>query len=107
MLGIEHRDWFILPLLLSTPTMHFSLDRKGNRYSASDSDILIFTRSYRSALLITTPTPSLVKTILRLGDFAVLHEVTKMAFVVDITFFDESPNFDFEKSRKSSPDYTL
>ena len=36
-----------------------------------------------------------------------MHEVTKVAFLVDITFFDESPNFDFEKSGKSSPDYTL
>ena len=26
--GIEHCDWFILPLLLATPTMQFSLDRK-------------------------------------------------------------------------------
>ena len=69
MLGIEHCDWFILPLLLPTPTMKFSLDRKRrshkrNRYSAPDSNSLIFTRSYRSALLTTTPTatPSLVKT---------------------------------------------
>ena len=51
----------------STSASEFSLDRKRrshnwNRYSASDSDSLIFTRSYRSALLITTPTPSLVKT---------------------------------------------
>ena len=68
MLGIEHFDWVILPLLLPTPTMQFSVDHnrlshKRNRCSASDSDILIFTRSYGSALLITTPTPtpSLVK----------------------------------------------
>ena len=26
--GIEHCDWFILPLLLATPTMQFSLDRE-------------------------------------------------------------------------------
>ena len=26
--GIEHCHWFILPLLLATPTMQFSLDRK-------------------------------------------------------------------------------
>ena len=70
MLGMEHCDWFILQLLLPTPTMQFSLDRKRrsqmwNRYSASDSD-LIFIRSYHSAFLITTPTPtqSLVKTSL-------------------------------------------
>ena len=69
--GIEHCDWFILPPLLATPTMQFSLDRKRRshqraRYSASDSVGLIFTRSYRSSLLITTPTttPSLVKTSL-------------------------------------------
>jgi len=69
--GIKHCDWFILPLLLVTPTMQFSLGRKRrshkrNRCSASDSIGLIFTRSYRSTLLITTPTttPSLVKTSL-------------------------------------------
>ena len=69
MLGIKHCDWFILPLLLPTPTIQFSLDHKRpsykrNRCSASDSDSLIFTRSYLSALLITTPTPSQVKTSL-------------------------------------------
>ena len=70
--GIEHCHWFILPLLLATPTMQFSLDRKQRRHkqnqcSASDSVGLIFTRSYRSTLLITTPTttPSLVKTSLK------------------------------------------
>ena len=69
--GIEHCHWFILPLLLATPTMQFSLDRKRRRHkqnecSASDSVGLIFTRSYRSTLQITTPTttPSLVKTSL-------------------------------------------
>ena len=69
--GIEHCHWFILPLLLATPTMQFSLDRKQrghkqNHCSASDYVGLIFTRSYRSILLITTPitTPSLVKTSL-------------------------------------------
>ena len=41
--------------------MQFSLDRKQRRHkqnqcSASDSFRLIFTRSYRSTLLITTPT---------------------------------------------------
>ena len=66
MLGIEHCDWFILPLMLPTPTMEFSLDHKRrthkrNRCSASDFDSLIFTRSYQ----ITTPTPSLVKTSLK------------------------------------------
>jgi len=52
--------------------MQFSLDRKRrslkqNRCSASDFVGLIFTRSYRSTFLITTPTttPSLVKTALR------------------------------------------
>ena len=69
--GIEHCHWLILPLVLATPTMQFSLVRKQrrhkqNRCSASDSVGLIFTRSYRSTLLITTPTttPSLVKTSL-------------------------------------------
>ena len=69
--GIEHCHWFILPLVLATPTMQFSLDRKRrshkqNQCSASDSVGLIFTRSYRFTLLITTPTmtPSLVKTSL-------------------------------------------
>ena len=72
--GIEHCHWFILPLLLATPTMQFSLDRKRrshnqNQCSASDSVGLIFTRSYRFTLLITTPTMtlSLVKTSLNHG----------------------------------------
>ena len=70
--GIEHCHWFILPLLLATPTIQFLLDRerrshKQNQCSASDSVGFIFTRSYRSTLLITTPTttPSLVKTSLK------------------------------------------
>ena len=57
--------------------MQFSLDRKRrshkqNQCSASDSVGLIFTRSYRSTLLITTPTttPSLVKTSLYMALFA-------------------------------------
>ena len=52
--------------------MQFSLDRnrrrhKQNQCSASDSVDLFFTTSYRSTLLITTPTttPSLVKTSLK------------------------------------------
>ena len=68
---IEHCRWFILPLLLATPTMQFLLDRKQRRHkqnqcSASDSVGLIFTRWYRSTLLIMTPTTtlSLVKTSL-------------------------------------------
>ena len=40
--GSEHCHWFILPLLLATPTMQFSIDRKQRRHkhnqcSASDS----------------------------------------------------------------------
>ena len=69
--GIEDCDWLILLLLLPTLAMQFKLDRKRqshkrNRYSASNYDNFISTRSYRSALLITTPTPplSLVKTSL-------------------------------------------
>ena len=69
---IEHCDWFTLLLLLATPTMPLSLDRKRRSHkrmqrSASESIGLIFTRSHRSTLLITTPTttPSLVKTSLR------------------------------------------
>jgi len=70
--GIKQCDWSILPLLLATPTMQFSLDRKRrshkrNRCSASDSVGLISTRSHGSTLQITTPTttPSLVKTSLK------------------------------------------
>ena len=33
--GIEHCHWFILPLLLATPTMQFSLDRKQRRCCSS------------------------------------------------------------------------
>ena len=59
--GVEHCHWFILPLLLATPTIQFSLDHKRwshkqNPCSASDSISLIFTRSYHSTLLITTLT---------------------------------------------------
>ena len=59
--------------------MQFSLDRKGrshkqNQCSASDSVGLIFTRSYRFTLLITTPTttPSPVKAAFRLAMIGVL-----------------------------------
>ena len=84
--GIEHCHWFILPLLLATPTKQFSLDRKQRRHkqnqcSASDSVGLIFTRSYHSTLLITTPTttPSLVKTSLEKACATVfnMYHVTK------------------------------
>ena len=63
--GIEHCHWFILPLLLATPTMQ-RRRQKQNQCSASDSVGLVFTRSYRSTLLITTLTTtlSLVKTSL-------------------------------------------
>ena len=70
--GIKHCHWCILLLLLATPTMQFSLDHKQRRHkknqcSAPDSFGLIFTRSYCSTLLITTPTTtlSLVKTSLK------------------------------------------
>ena len=67
----NHKAWyqalecFILPLLLATPTMQFSLHRnqwsnKQNQCSASDSVGLIFTTSYRSALLSMTPTTTLL-----------------------------------------------
>ena len=57
---VEHCHWFIFSLLLATPTTQFSLDRKRRSHkqshcSASDSVGLIFTKSYRSTLLITTP----------------------------------------------------
>ena len=65
--------------------MQFSLDRKRrshkqNQCSASDSVGLIFTRSYRFTLLITTPTttPSLVKTSLK---ELVHHRSSQVAFV--------------------------
>ena len=63
--GIKQCHCFILPLLLATLTMQFSLDRKRRSHqqhqcSASDSVGLIFTRSYRSTLLITTPTTNFV-----------------------------------------------
>ena len=67
--GIEHCHWFILPLLLATRRMQFSLDHKRRSHKQNQSSAfvgLIFTRSYYSTLLITTPTttPSLVKTSL-------------------------------------------
>ena len=63
---------FILPPLLATPTMQFSLDHKRrshkqNHCPASNTVGLLFTRLYRSTLLITTPTTtlSLIKTSLK------------------------------------------
>ena len=68
---IEHCHWFILPLPLATSTMQFSLDHKRqsheqNQCFSSDYADLIFTRSYRSTLLIVAPTTTslLVKTSL-------------------------------------------
>ena len=88
-LGNKHCDWFILPFLLPTPAMWFSLDgkrrchkqsqkwRKWKRswffrlwfccsyYPAYESDFL-FLLSHKHPLRpsLTTPTPSLVKTSL-------------------------------------------
>ena len=85
-----HCDWFILPLLLPTPTIWFSLDHKRNvsdgvgsgvgrkwkRSDSSDSDSvalmtplitpIFYFHQVISALTtpLTTPTPSLVKTSL-------------------------------------------
>ena len=80
--GIEHCDWCVLSLLLPTPTIQFSLDHKRrnhkrNRCSASDSVVLIFTRSYRSTRLITTPatTSSLLKTSLKKTNHAIRWKV--------------------------------
>ena len=59
--GIEHCNWFILSLLLATPTKQFSLDHtkrrshKQNQCSAYKSVGMIFTGSYPSTLLTTTP----------------------------------------------------
>ena len=36
--GVEHCHWFILPLLLATPTMQFSLDRKRRSHQCCASD---------------------------------------------------------------------
>ena len=68
--GVEHCHWFVLPLLLATPTMQFSVYHKQRRHKqnkCSASDSVGFTRSYRSTFLITTPTTnlSLVKTSLK------------------------------------------
>ena len=54
---------------------HKRRSHKQNRCSASNSVGLIFTRSYWSALLITTPTPtpSLEKTSLYFGKFVRSH----------------------------------
>ena len=76
-----HCDWFILPLLLPTPTIWFSLDHKRNvsdgvvsgvgrkwkRSDSSDSDSV----ALMTPLTTPTPTPSLVKT--SLYDFLVMH----------------------------------
>ena len=96
--GIEQCHWFILPLLLATPTLQFSLDRKQRRHQQNQCSA--------STLLITTPTttPSLVKTSLKscygwvwpldlTGDQACSHTFhTKSKFVtgVKIKARDES-----------------
>ena len=85
----------------------FHLSNKQNQCSASDSVGLIFTRSYHSTLVITTPTttPSLVKTSLKvyITDFFlfarlnlpnVLISVAKNFFVSDFP----SPCFDVPKA---------
>ena len=53
----------VLLLLLATPTTQFSLDRK--RRSRKRYQNAVFISSSSSTLLITTPTPSLVKTSLK------------------------------------------
>ena len=88
-LGNKHCDWFILPLLLPTPAMWFSLDRKRRchkqsqkwrkwkRSDSSDSDSVALITPLTSPIFyfywvistlydpsLTTPTPSLVKTSL-------------------------------------------
>ena len=66
---VEHCYWFILPPLFATSTMQFSLDRKRrshnkqNQCSASDSVGLIFARSYRSTLLISTTPPTIYDSV--------------------------------------------
>ena len=90
-----HSDWFILPLLLPTPTIWFSLDHKrnvsegvgsgvGRKWKRSDSsgsdsvvlmtplttpifdfDKVISALTFTTSLTTLTPTPSLVKTSLR------------------------------------------
>ena len=87
-LGIKHCHWFILPLLLATPTMQFSLDRKRrshkqNHYFASDSVGLVFTRSYHSTLLITTATTT---PVIRTG---FLRAVSQMDLVEDSVLPEE------------------
>ena len=49
--GIEHCNWFILPLLLATPTMQFSLDHKRRSHKQNQCSAtvgLIFSRSNAS-----------------------------------------------------------
>ena len=98
-----HCDWFILPLLLPTPTIWFSLDHKRNvsdgvvsgvgrkwkRSDSSDSDSValmtllttpIFDFHLVKSVLttsLTTPTPtlSLVKTSLK-GDLEIKAKLT-------------------------------
>ena len=85
--GIEHFPWFILPLLLATQTMQFTLDRKQQRHKQNQCSApayfgLIFTRSYRSTLLITTPTTtsSLVKTSLKVIPVKLLESLSTRIF---------------------------
>ena len=77
--GNVHCDWFILPLLLPTPTIRFSLDHKRNVSDGVVSGVrtlFSLTLVISSTLLITTPTPSLVKTTLKghvLGTFYIFN----------------------------------
>ena len=64
MLGIENFECLFFQLCFQPLQCSFHWSHKWNQYFASDSVSLISTRSYRSALLITTPPPArlLVKT---------------------------------------------
>ena len=74
----------VLLLLLATPTTQFSLDRK--RRSRKRYQNAVFISSSSSTLLITTPTPSLVKTSLKPLPYLAVDHVPENSTTMSTNF---------------------
>ena len=74
----------VLLLLLATPTTQFSLDRK--RRSRKRYQNAVFISSSSSTLLITTPTPLLVKTSLKPLPYLAVDHVPENSTTMSTNF---------------------